>query len=167
MHNIKYFCIFVELKGWRSGRKPAASTEGESGKAPATMQRRNATGPGPRNATPGTANAGRSSLKHWPEKATTHDTPRPPQGDTRGPAADFLGPHTLNLFSLQQKNNKKMNTRQEALMEVARAANRLAVKYDRHEQMKQEDWTDLQEALSNLMDTWQTERQPTVGFRPR
>ena len=60
-----------------------------------------------------------------------------------------------------------MNTRQEALMEVARAANRLAVKYDRHEQMKQEDWTDLQEALSNLMDTWQTERQPTVGFRPR
>ena len=61
-----------------------------------------------------------------------------------------------------------MDPRQNALMEVARAANRLAVKYDRREQMCQDDWTDLQEALTELKNTWQSEeRQPAVGFRPR
>lgn len=61
-----------------------------------------------------------------------------------------------------------------ALMDTARAANRLAVKYELRQQMTTEDWTDLKEALSDLKTAFENEqagaaaeRVTQVGFRYR
>lgn len=61
-----------------------------------------------------------------------------------------------------------------ALMDTARAANRLAVKYETRQQMTTEDWSDLKEALCNLRTAFEEEETapparttPQVGFQYR